>query len=71
MVGGCDENEEKGMSNLRQAVKDEIRGKRKGIDLRRGLERFPFPFPSLSIDKNCFPGRVRLAKYLRGFEKMG
>lgn len=71
MVGGCDENEEKGMQDLRQALKDEIPGKRKGVDLRRDPERFPFPFPGLSINKNCFPSGVRLAKYLRGFEKMG
>ena len=71
MVGGCDENEENGMWNHRQALKGEIPRKKEGVDLGRGPKRFPFSFTSLSIDKNCFPGGVRLAKYLRGFEKMG
>ncbi len=71
MVGGSDENEEKGKWNLLRGVEDEIPAKRRGIDLGRDPERYPFPSASLSIDTDCFPSRVRLAKYPRGFRKVG
>jgi len=57
-LGGFDEDEEKERERYLSPVKEKKLYERMEIRFRRGIQRFSFPFPGLSVDTEGLAGGV-------------